>query len=283
MRYTGTDLIQQMNTLALQPGALAIWGLGQMGVALKGDDQRLLYIDPVLSDVVAIKIPAQAEKFQRAFEPPLAPSQVSNAAYVLCTHEHLDHTDPLTLGPLAVASSQARFITSGWAQSALEEAGIAPERCQIPSADHPLELDGIRIWAIPAAHYEVEFDPHKGYRWLSYLIEWNGVTFFHSGDTLIYPGYVERLKALPTADVALVATNGRDARREAEDVLGNLLPTEAAWLAAELGWDVLLAGHNDLYPWNTLPAGEVLDAIQRVYPRQKFHALQPGELFYYVR
>lgn len=282
MNHSSSDLIQQMNSLKPGPGALVIWGLGQMGVALKGDDHRILYIDPVLSDVVAVKIPAQADKFQRAFAPPLAPSQVANAAYVLCTHEHLDHTDPLTLGPLASASPQARFVVSGWAQAALDEAGIAPERHITPPVDQPLELNGIRIWAVPAAHYQVEYDPRKGYRWLSYLIEWNGVTFFHSGDTLIHPGYLERLKALPPADVALVAVNGRDARREAEDVLGNLLPAEAAWLAGELGWDVLLAGHNDLYPWNTLPAGEVLNAIQRIRPRQKFHFLQPGELFYYI-
>ncbi|NMB87000.1 MAG: MBL fold metallo-hydrolase [Chloroflexi bacterium] len=280
---SGQEILQQMDSLHVAPGCLAVWGLGQMGVALQGDDQRVVYIDPVLSDVVAIKIPETADRFQRAFPAPLEPGQICNAAYVLCTHEHLDHTDPLTLGPLAQASPGARFVTSGWAQAALDEAGIAPGR-RIPiTVEEPVELDGIRVHAIPAAHYEVEHDPQMGYRYLSFLIEWNGVTFFHSGDTILYPGYIERLKGLPRADLALVACNGRDAVREAYDVVGNLLPSEAVWMAQTLEWDVLLPGHNDLFAWNTLPAGALADAAQKLNPRQKIHALQPGELYYYVR
>ncbi len=34
--YYGKDLIRQMNDLRVPPVCLAIWGLGQMGVALKG-------------------------------------------------------------------------------------------------------------------------------------------------------------------------------------------------------------------------------------------------------
>jgi len=275
------QLLEQMERIAPPPGGLAIWGLGQMGVALKGDD-RIVYIDPVLTDVVNIKVPDTSGRFDRAFGPPLLPEEVHNAAYVLTTHEHLDHTDPLTLGPLAKASPQAHFIASDWARDALREAGIPESRCTTPTLDAPLELDGIRVWAVPAAHYEVETDPGRGSRWLSYLIEWNGVGFFHSGDTLLYPGYLERIKELPQAQVALVAANGRDAYRESFDVLGNLMPAEAAWMAQQLGWDVLLAGHNDLFTWNALPPGMLQAEIYKVNPRQKFHILQPGELYLYT-
>jgi L-ascorbate metabolism protein UlaG (beta-lactamase superfamily) len=280
---TGKDLIKQMDTWAVAPGCLAIWWLGQMGVALKGSNQKLIYVDPILTDVVTQKIPGTAGKFERAFDPPVKPEEITNADFVLCTHEHLDHTDPLTLGPLAKASPQARFVTSGWAGDLLDEAGIETGRRQFPKPDQALDLDGVKVWGIPAGHYEVENHPVKGYRWLSFLIDWGDVSFFHSGDTLLYPGYLEKIRSLPKADVALLAANGRDAAREAQDVLGNLLPSEAAWMAAELGWDVLLGGHNDLFVWNTLPPGELINAAYRQKPRQKVHLLQPGELYYYVR
>lgn len=276
----GPDLIRQMNALKVPPGCLAIWGLGQMGVALKGNDDSIIYIDLYLSDSVAELVGPGI--FSRAFPPPLLPEHITNATFVLCSHEHLDHTDPATLAPIAQASPQARFVISGWAHAPLDEAKIAPERRIVPPGDSPIALGSARLTAIPAAHYERESDA-RGERWLSLLLEWNGVTFFHSGDTIIYPGYLDRLKALPRADVAMLAINGRDAHRDKDGVTGNLHPREAAWLAQELGWDMLISGHNDLFPWNTIPAGALADALQAMHPRQKHHTLQPGELMLYVR
>ncbi|MHC1682713.1 MAG: MBL fold metallo-hydrolase [Clostridiaceae bacterium] len=254
-----------------------------MGIALKGADQRIIYIDPILSDVVAVRFPSVADKMFRAFPAPLDPAEIDHAALVLCTHDHLDHTDPLTLGPLAQASPQARFVISGWAHPILDEVNIDPERRIVPLANTPLDLDGIRITAIPAAHYDLEYDPQRGYRFFSFLIEWQGITFFHSGDTLPYPGYLETLRKLPKMDVAMIASNGRDALRESFEILGNLMPAEAAWFAKELDIDVLLSGHNDLFEFNTLRAGELADAVRQINPRQKQHTLQPGELYYYIR
>lgn len=278
--YYGKDLIRQMNGLGVPPGCLAIWGLGQMGVALKGGDSEIIYIDPCLSDSVAERI--DATLFRRAFPPPVEPGDVTNAAYVLCSHEHMDHADPMTLGPMASASPQAKFVIGGWAQEVLDEADIAPDRRIVASTDNAIQLGSARLTAIPAAHYELDHD-QRGYRWLGFVIELNGVIFYHSGDTLAYPGYLERMKALPRADVAMVAANGRDAYREQFNITGNLLPVEAAWLSKELGWDVLIGGHNDMYPSNTIAAGALADELRQMNPRQKYHTLQPGELYLYVR
>jgi L-ascorbate metabolism protein UlaG (beta-lactamase superfamily) len=254
-----------------------------MGVVLKGSNHKIIYVDPILSDVVTQKIPEMVGLMERSFPPPINPEEVTNADYVFCTHEHLDHTDPLTLGPLSKASPNARFVISGWAQALLDEAGIAAERRMVPMPGQVLEMDGVSVRSVAAAHYQVETDPVKGHRWMSLLISWGDVTFFHSGDTLLYPGYIEAIRSLPRADLGLVASNGRNAMREAKDILGNLLPSEAIWMAGELGWDVLLGGHNDLFSYNTLPAGELFEAAQHQNSMQKVHVLRPGELYYYVR
>lgn len=281
MLMLGTDLITRMNALAVPPGALAIWALGQMGFALKGSGNDVLYVDPYLTG----KLKHEAEPgeiFYREFPPPLAPAEVTNALAVLCSHEHLDHTDAGTLGPIAQASPQARFVITGWSHGIADQAGIEPARRIVPQVGRPFTLGDARITAVPSAHYAVEEDPVKGHRWLGFVIEWNGVTLYHSGDTIIYPGYLEHMKALPRADVAIVPVNGRDAYRDSLGIVGNLLPAEAVWLARELGWDVLIAGHNDLFIGNCIGAGELPDAIRRANPRQKMHVLQPGELYLYV-
>ncbi len=100
---------------------------------------------------------------------------------------------------------------------------------------------------MPSGHYGLEFDQPRGWRWLGFHIQWNGVTFYHSGDTIIYPDYLERLRALPRIDVGLLAANGRDAWCESEGVIGNLHPKEAVWLAKEFGWDMLIGGHTMTY------------------------------------
>jgi len=46
---------------------------------------------------------------------------------------------------------------------------------------------------------------------------------------------------------------------------------------------VLIPGHNDLYPNNTIPMGEITAALATIAPRQKYKFLQPGELYYYVK
>ena len=281
--HQGLDLIKQIDSVVVSPDCLAVWGLGQMGLVLKGSNQKIIYIDPVLSDVVTIKFPDQVGLMDRSFPPPLKPEEVNNADYVFCTHEHIDHTDPLTLGPLAKASPKAKFVISGWAQDLLDEAGISPERRMVPMPGKALELDGVKVWSVPAAHYKLEEDAERGYRWMSLLISWGDVTFFHSGDTLLYPGYIDAVRALPKADLGLIAANGRNAMREARDILGNLLPSEAVWMASELGWDVLLGGHNDLFTFNSLPAGELFAAAQAQAPGLKVHVLKPGEVYYYIR
>ena len=63
----------------------------------------------------------------------------------------------------------------------------------------------------------------------------------------------------------------------------NLMPAEAARLARDLGWDTLIPGHNDLFPNNAIPQGDIVQALAAINPRQKLRQLQPGELLYYVK
>ena len=275
-------LIQQIEDTPIIPNSLAIWGFGQMGIGIK-TPQSMLYIDLCLSDILY----EQADKkWVRAYNPPAPPEDIINANYYLISHEHADHLDPLTISPILHACPNMRFVAPGWCVDQLNSLGIAPENIITPEALRPMALAGsdVTLTAVPAAHYEKEFDPVKGYRWLGYIIEANGVTFYHAGDTIIYEDYIDTLKRLPTPDIAMLPVNGRDYFREIEGpATGNLLPVEAARLATDLGWDTLIIGHNDLYPFNMIPFASIIHALECVAPRQKYKVLQPGELLYYVK
>jgi L-ascorbate 6-phosphate lactonase len=279
---TAHPLVAAMDATPIIDNSLAIWGLGQMGVAVKGPD-AILYIDPCLSDVVRIQF---GDFWTRAYPPPMQPQAITNADFYMVTHEHLDHLDPMTAGPAAAASPNAKLVGPAWCDDIWQELNVDAGRIIHPQALTSIALPGTsaRITAVPGAHYAKEHDPHKGYRWIGYLIEWNGVTFYHAGDTIIYEDYIATLKQLPTPDIAMLPINGRDYYRETEaGAVGNLLPAEAGRLAHDLGWKVLIIGHNDLYTNNAIPMHDVVEGLLAVNPRQQYKQLQPGELYYYVK
>ncbi|KPV44314.1 Zn-dependent hydrolase, partial [Kouleothrix aurantiaca] len=82
---SSADLIGQIDRLAVPPGQLALWALGQAGFVIKGGDM-IVYIDPYLSGEVA-----RDGGHGRRFPAPIDPAAVRPAQAVLATHEHMDH------------------------------------------------------------------------------------------------------------------------------------------------------------------------------------------------
>jgi len=277
---TGRSLAQQINTLPVPPGSLALWALGQSGFVIKGGD-TVVYIDPYLSSAVDEAGYAPPGTFPRQFPPPLLPEDATNAQWVFCTHEHADHTDPKTLGPLAQASPQARFIGPANGREILRALGIPDGRIVVPPVDTPQTVGPLTFTAIPAAHYGLDRDAEGSFRWLSFIIQLNGVTLYHAGDTILYDGLVERLRK-HSIDIACLPVNGRDGWRERRGMIGNLDGREAAELAVAVDADVLIPMHNDMFAANHVTPAILADFLDRAYPRQRCHWLQPGELYFYV-
>lgn len=275
--YTGSTLIAQIDGLHVPAGMLAVWSLGQSGLVLKGG-QTVAYIDPYLSNRIADDWGGP----RREFPTPVEPHQVTNAQVVFCTHEHADHTDPWTLGPLAQASPQAVFVGPANSRDILREVGVPDERMIVPRMDEAREVGDLTFTPLPAAHYELDYDPQRGYRWLGFLIELNGVTLYHSGDTILFGDLVDRLR-LHRIDLACLPVNGRDYWREQRNLTGNLDGPEAAELVDLLDVDVLIPMHNDLFAGNHVTPAILADFLDRHTPRQKYHWLQPGELYLYVK
>jgi L-ascorbate 6-phosphate lactonase len=269
------ELIAQIDRLIVPSGQIALWSLGQAGFVIKGAD-TIAYIDPYLSDSIA-----EAGGQQRRFGIPIDPAAVRHAQVVFATHEHMDHADEPTLRALMAASPQATLITSPQGRAIALEADIAAERIVTPRLGEMTALAGLSYTAIPAAHYSYEVDADGYSRWMGFLIKCNGVTIYHSGDTLIIPQIFDTL-AGESIDLALLPINGRDYFREQRQIIGNLWPGEAVDLAVQLKARVLLAIHNDLFAANRVNPGMLFDELDHRAPFQRCHILQPGELYLYA-
>jgi L-ascorbate 6-phosphate lactonase len=267
-------LARQIQQLVVPHGQLALWSLGQAGFIVKGGD-ALFCIDPYLSD-------PKPMGFERRAPIVLAPDALPELQVVFATHEHLDHADPRTLGPMLAAAQGAQLVTSPQGRAIAIEAGVAEGRILTPALAERHTLGGLSFSAIPAAHYGYEVDEQGRPRWMGLMIECNGVKLYHAGDTIIFPELLEALQA-QTADIALLPINGRDAMREATGIIGNLWPHEAVDLALRIQARVLIGIHNDMFAGNRVAPGLLFDAAERMAPFQRVHTLQAGEPFMYIR
>lgn len=268
-------LASRINALTVPPGQLALWSLGQAGFIIKGGE-TLLCFDPYLSDTIA-----QQGGPARRYPPPLDPAALTNLQLVFTTHEHLDHTDPATLGPLLTASAQALLITSPQGREMALSAGITDNRIRVPQIGQSVEYGDLTYTAVPAAHYQYEIDEQQRPRWMGVLIKCNGVTLYHAGDTIVIPELLTALTGV-SLDLALLPINGRDYFREEQAIVGNLWPGEAIQLAQRLAPRVLIGMHNDLFAENRVRSGLLFDELDRLTPFQRCHTLQHGELYLYA-
>lgn len=266
-----------LNT-ALAKGQIAIFYLGQESILIKSNGKYIL-IDGYLTDYVDKNCSTDLVKWVRKYDPPISPSELDFVDYVFCTHDHSDHTDPYTLSGIASVNKKAKFIAPATYCDKLTEYGIDKSRIIGALADCKIELEGVTVMPVPAAHEELTTDCDGRYSSLGYCFGLDGVTLYHAGDCCIYEGLAERLNGI---DVMCLPVNGCSYyKRYVRDIIGNMDAYEAAELCTVVGAKLLLPMHFDLYAINGLSASSVVDAVDSVNNKLNFHIFRPGERYVY--
>lgn len=272
---SGAALIREVNRTEVPYGTLALWFLGQESVIIKGDGITV-YVDPYVSGDL------DDGDWKRAYPAPIAPEDIIGADLCLITHEHGDHMDAGTLPFFHQQNPGAPILAPACCKPALVGMGVGAG--QILAADDSRQTElfsKLRITVIPAAHEQLDRDADGKCRYVGYVIELNGVTLYHAGDTLVYPELIERLSSI-RPDVALLPINGRDYFREKRGIVGNMDYREAAELAVAIGADTVIPLHYDLFAVNAEKPGYFVDYLYEHFPKQKCHVMARGERFVYV-
>jgi L-ascorbate 6-phosphate lactonase len=153
------------------------------------------------------------------------------------------------------------------------ESGIAPDRVLGVQPGDDQEIAGLRVRPVPARHGVTMRDAY-GFgeelsggliRFVGFAIDAGGVRLYHAGDTIHFPGMEAMLHGL-AIDVGLVPINGRDPERESRGIVGNLSEREAAWLAKEAAFDLLIPMHYDLFARNRGYPARLVDSVERDHP-----------------
>jgi len=250
-----------------------IWWLGQSGFLLQWQNQHLLF-DPYLSDSLTVKYANTDKPHVRMTELAIDPRQLNFLDTVTSSHNHTDHLDGETLTALLdVNTSLHLVVPAANQQFAAERLGIEPQRL-IPITDgDSLELDGLRLHAVPAAHNLVDRDEQGRCRYLGYVAQFGPYTVYHSGDTMMYDGMVDALSSW-AIDVALLPLNGYLPERR---VAGNLWGREAAQLAHDIGAKLVIPCHYDMFTFNTETTEEFVTKATEL--GQPYRVLLCGERY----
>jgi L-ascorbate metabolism protein UlaG (beta-lactamase superfamily) len=252
---TGKALIAEIDRTRTTPGEVAVWWMGQHSFIVKAGD-TVIYIDPFLTPMPERQVP-----------PLLRPEEVTNASIICGTHDHLDHIDRGAWPALAEASPGARFVLPALVrQSVAAEQGIPLDRLVGMDDGKSAEIEGVRITGVASAHEFLDRDPDSGmYPYLGYVLEANGCTLYHSGDSCIYEGMQARLRKW-RLDAMLLPINGRDAKRLASGCIGNMTYQEAADLSGALAPRLTIPAHYEMFTENSADPHAFLDYMRVKYP-----------------
>lgn len=232
--------------------------LGQAGFVLTGQSVSVA-IDPCVSDTLD----------RRLFPSPLSMAQLASVDLVLATHEHADHLDLKGLAEWRALAPELRVVVPRPIIGLAQAGGIPEANLVGMQPGERFSWKGATVRAVPALHGVGTSDAYtfgteasdRLVRFLGYVVEIDGLRIYHSGDTLDHEGLAETLRELRT-DVALLPVNGRDAEREAQNIVGNLSAAEAADLAIRSGVRAAVPMHYDMFASNPGSPSQFVKALE---------------------
>ena len=279
------SLVTAITDFTPPPGALALWHINQFGYGLKAhtpDGETVTaYIDLYLSDDLVDATRGRPDQHTKLFEPPFAGSEVTNADYVFCTHDHLDHLDPTAVAAIADASPAARFVVPNHARPTMRRLGIDDARIDFVQAGERYEVGPFVLHTFAGQHEAYDRND-LGYAYLGYHLAIDGFNLYHAGDTILFDELVDAVKQHPV-DVAMLPINGREYQKHRAGIMGNMNFKEAAEFAVELGADIVIPGHWGQHAENTERPGHFVDYLASHHPTQKMRIMVPGDRLIYMR
>ncbi len=233
--------------------SLSLTWLGQSGFIVRAPETAIA-CDLYLSDYCQ-----KLNSFDHTRQTPIAvpPEKLNGVNYYLITHNHSDHFDPETIEPVAKANPKTVFICPPSCRVKIDKhfPGLASRFKFIQSRKEYEITEDVRLFALPAAHEELEIDDTGEYVSFSYLLLFDDFrkAVFFAGDTIPYEEQAETITKHVPAGYGLVMAlpvNGRDSERAALGVKGNLTLEEAVELYHECNAGLFVPCHFGMFEFN---------------------------------
>lgn len=201
--------------------------LGQSGYLLYDEDAMIL-IDPYLSDVVN-----RVANRPRMREVPIDPKNLK-ADVLICTHNHLDHTD---IDSIPLMDKAMDFYAPSDCEKTLKDMGVL--KYHTFNQGDSFNLKKFKISAVFAEHTVPA---------IGIMIEYNGEKLYFSGDTY-YNKKIEDIKC----DYLFICINGK---------LGNMDVKDAVKLTNIIKPKLAVPNHYDMFESNSEDPKKYTDNVK---------------------
>jgi L-ascorbate metabolism protein UlaG (beta-lactamase superfamily) len=214
-----------------QHDGFKVWWLAQSGFLVKWNG-KIILLDPYLSESLSIKYQQTENPHVRMSELVIDPARLDFIDIVTSSHNHTDHLDADTLIPIIKNNPGIKFIIANANRDfVVKRLGGDYDFPIGLNEGLSVEYAGFKITGLPSAHNEVERNDQGECRYMGFIVEFGGYTFYHSGDTILFEGLQEMLQQYKI-DIAFLPINGNKPERK---VAGNLNPRDAALLGKAIG------------------------------------------------
>ncbi|MEM1508164.1 MAG: MBL fold metallo-hydrolase [Candidatus Bathyarchaeia archaeon] len=168
------SLFEEIERLKVGCRKLAIFWLGQNSFIMKTSRGTIFAVDLYLS---------RSEKFKYVYpEPPMRPEEF-RGKYVFCTHDHLDHTDPISLPIIAKCSPDTIFFGPRESCEHLVKLGVEENRVKVLEAGSSYKIGDLRVtpyYSVPP--WETECGDLR-ITHFGYVFEVEGIKAYNMGDS----------------------------------------------------------------------------------------------------
>jgi L-ascorbate metabolism protein UlaG (beta-lactamase superfamily) len=265
------EFLADIDIARLEPEKLHMWWMGQSGFLILWQGSALL-LDPYLSDTLTKKYAGSDKPHVRMTARVIDPERLDFINAVTSSHNHTDHLDGETLTALLNANPELVLVVpEANREFAAQRLQISPEKLTGITLERPVQIGPFCIFALPAAHENLEVDDQGHHKYHSYVIQVGTWTVYHAGDGVPYEGLAERLQPFQI-DIALLPINGRDPQR---GVAGNFTGQEAVELGYNSQAGLVIPMHYDMFEFNTVTPDEFVQACQDLH--LAYRVLQNGE------
>lgn len=254
-----TDFIKNKNT---PQNELHIVWIGQAGFIFKFK-HKLLIIDPYLSDYLAKKYKGKLFPHIRIMKIPISPEKITNVDYILCSHAHSDHMDPETISILSNKNPEVKIIVPAAEKKEALNRGAKLSQIRLMNDGEILKLEeGLEIDGVAAAHEKLKINQKGEHHFLGFIINFEGIRIYHSGDCVPYEGLTQKLNKMQL-DIALLPINGRDEFRLKNNIEGNFFVEEVLDICKSAKIANLIVHHFGMFAYNTVRE-DVLEMLRNL-------------------
>jgi L-ascorbate metabolism protein UlaG (beta-lactamase superfamily) len=222
----------------LEAGQIALTWIGHASFLLQAPGVNLL-IDPNWARWLKV--------IKRLREPGLELHALPDIDAVLITHAHFDHLDRKTLRRVA---AEQPIVVPRHVGNLVH--GLGFDRVHELAVWQSMQLGPIKVTMTPAHHWGARMlaDSHRGFG--GFLIEVEGRSIFHCGDSAYFPGFAEIGRRLPV-EIALLPIGAYDPPSGREV---HMTPEEALRAFVELGAKTFVPMHYGTFRLSFEPPDE---------------------------